>query len=204
MTRLLKILFVILVVITIGELGYYLYIQSTNKKISPRQSVENLATAENKDTTTIEPDKSPVSWCSDAMETDAEGKVFILKAVEIDAQRRKGLVKDARINVVYKGIVANKLQMIKSTKIEDGADSSFVYLQIVNPSKGEKDYAIASPKDILVKTPLQFQKGSDSNYTDIALADLEKYIKIDNSIEVEISIRMGVSEPEYYKITLLD
>ena len=203
MARALKILFIVLVVLTIGELGYYLYIQNNNKKISSQKSVENVDTSKVEEVTSADSDKKLASWCSDAMETDAEGKVFILKAAEIDAQRRKDLVKDARISVIYKGIVA-ATTLVKSVKIEDGSNSAFVFLQIVNPEKGEKDYAIASPKDFSVNTSLQFRKGADSNYTDMAIEDLEKYIKIDDSIEVETSYRIGVSEPEYYKITLLN
>lgn len=198
MFRLLKVIFVILFLITIGEVGYYIYIwrgKDTSQSVansSVNPPITSLVTQE-----IIEQ-----PWCKDASPTNQIDKSFMSKAAEIVKVEKKKLIKKAYITVVYRGKV-NTLQLDSSIKARVGNIDDFVLFQIVNPDNGQKDYAISSPRDELKNSTFRIKKPSEDTFIVVALDDLSKYIKLGDLIEAEVMMELGDISPKVYNFSIL-
>lgn len=187
MFNVLKITFIILLIVISFEIGffvhsYYSSSSSDNQKQNPiiQNPVPNkLADLESKYVT-------------------QSNKGIISKISEITNVANKKVITNAQLHVIYKGQV-NSINL-NDTSISS-EDESMYMLQIVNPENQEKDYPIAISRKDLPSVKILFKEDQNDQPVRINADDLEKYVRIGDTIEVDNIQDIDKSVPSYYTIT---
>lgn len=187
MFNILKVTFVTLLLVISFEIGFFVHLYYFSSPSDDQKQVPVVQNPASNKLANLE-----------AKYVTQSNKGIISKISEIVNVTDKKVITNAQLRVTYKGQV-NSINL-NDTSISS-ADEPMYILQIVNPENEERDYPIAIPRTSLPSVTISFKKDQNDQPVRINADDLEKYVRIGDTIEVDNIQDIDKPVPSYYTIT---